>query len=111
MTTTARKSRAKKRPPNLTHQLQAEQLEEVRQSPSTIWHTEVAAAFLGVSAETLRKWRRFGGGPPYVEISPNRVGYRKVDMEAWTASHLRQSTSEERAETSSTSSPSAGSKS
>ena len=38
-----------------------------------------AAALLGVSAALLRKWRRVGGGPPYLRIG-RLVRYRLPDL-------------------------------
>lgn len=38
-----------------------------------------AAAVLGVSVALLRKWRRTGGGPPYLKIG-KLIRYRLSDL-------------------------------
>lgn len=41
-----------------------------------------AAAYLGIAAETLRKWRSQGRGPVYRKIG-NAVTYARADLDAW----------------------------
>lgn len=41
-----------------------------------------AARAIGFSAETLRQWRRRGGGPRFFTIG-RAIRYRKSDVEAW----------------------------
>lgn len=45
-----------------------------------------AARYLGVSAETLRRWARANRGPRRSEHS-HRVRYRISDLEAWLDAH------------------------
>lgn len=45
-----------------------------------------AAPMIGVSAATLKMWRRKKIGPPYVRFG-NRVRYRVSDLDAWLAAH------------------------
>jgi hypothetical protein len=45
---------------------------------------EVADRYTDGSLETLRRWRRTGEGPPFVQLSARRVGYRLTDCEAWS---------------------------
>jgi predicted DNA-binding transcriptional regulator AlpA len=52
-----------------------------------------AAEFLGLSSSTLNKLRVRGGGPPYLKLG-RRVVYDTADLEAWSASRRRTSTSE-----------------
>jgi predicted DNA-binding transcriptional regulator AlpA len=54
--------------------------------------TADAARRLGVSSSFLEKARVNGSGPSYVKIG-RAVAYRDVDIDAWVASLVRQSTS------------------
>ena len=46
--------------------------------------TPKAAAYLGVSAQTLYRWRTAGTGPAYYRNPVNqRIYYRKEDLDAW----------------------------
>ena len=42
-------------------------------------------AHLDVSDRTTLRWRRDGGGPPFIRIGPRRILYRRTDVEAWLA--------------------------
>jgi hypothetical protein len=56
-----------------------------------------AAAYIGVTPETLENWRTQGAGPAFVKTSPSRRGkvmYRRSDISAWQAANLYTSTSE-----------------
>ena len=46
---------------------------------------EQLAAILSVTTRTTLRWRREGGGPPYVRVGPRRVLYRRTDVLAWAA--------------------------
>lgn len=41
-----------------------------------------AAIAIGFSSETLRQWRRRGGGPRFFTIGRS-IRYRRSDVEAW----------------------------
>lgn len=43
--------------------------------------TEVAD-YARLNVKTLQKWRRLGGGPPFVKMGAS-VRYRRADVEAW----------------------------
>lgn len=43
---------------------------------------EDLAAMLGVTADTLREWRRLNTGPDYVKLGKN-VMYRESDVRDW----------------------------
>ncbi len=62
-----------------------------------LYDTQGAAAYLGgdkpLSERTLEKWRREGGGPPYVVIGSKCVRYRRSALEAFLAAGERSSTS------------------
>lgn len=47
-----------------------------------------AAAYLGISPDTLRTWRRFGRGPKFVMIGKKCVRYRLEDLEAYRSAHV-----------------------
>jgi Helix-turn-helix domain len=49
--------------------------------------TKQASALLGLHPDSLRKFRRHGGGPPYARVG-RAIRYRIADLEAW----LRQRT-------------------
>jgi hypothetical protein len=44
---------------------------------------EQLATMLRVTMRTTLRWRRGGGGPPYVRVGPRRVLYRRTDVLAW----------------------------
>ena len=56
-----------------------------------------AAAYLGVSASTLTRWRRIGVGPAFVRLGLRLVAYRPGDLDAYIASRVFGSRSDERA--------------
>jgi len=60
---------------------------------SEYFNTQQAAAHLQISPSTLNKRRVFGDGPPFVKIGKS-VRYRRSDLDAWTATRLRKSTSD-----------------
>jgi predicted DNA-binding transcriptional regulator AlpA len=43
------------------------------------------AEYLNMSAASLRKWRRLGGGPKFLKIGSS-VRYRREDVETWLSS-------------------------
>lgn len=40
-------------------------------------------AWLGISAPTAQRQRSDGSGPPFVQLSERRIGYRKSAVELW----------------------------
>jgi predicted DNA-binding transcriptional regulator AlpA len=40
-------------------------------------------AWVGVSAPTAQRQRSNGSGPPFVQLSERRIGYRKSAVERW----------------------------
>jgi excisionase family DNA binding protein len=53
-----------------------------------------AADYLRLSKRSLERWRVTGDGPAYCKAG-RRVLYREADLEAWIASRVVHSTSEE----------------
>jgi excisionase family DNA binding protein len=54
--------------------------------------TPQAAAYLGLSPNTLNRWRYTGDGPRFVKLG-RAVRYRIEDLDEWVASCGRTSTS------------------
>lgn len=47
---------------------------------------------LNISPRSLARMRTDGSGPPYVQLSPRRIGYSVPALESWVASKLTTST-------------------
>jgi excisionase family DNA binding protein len=60
--------------------------EKPTQEPGEYLTDEQLAAMLDVTTRTTLRWRRDGGGPPYVRAGLRRVLYRRADVDAWAAS-------------------------
>lgn len=41
------------------------------------------AVWLGISLPSLQRQRSDGSGPPFVQLSERRIGYRKSAVERW----------------------------
>jgi predicted DNA-binding transcriptional regulator AlpA len=41
--------------------------------------------WLGIASATASRWRLSGEGPPYVQLGPRRIGYRRSAIEQWLA--------------------------
>jgi len=41
------------------------------------------SSWLGISRPCLQRMRSNGSGPPYLQLSERRIGYRKADVERW----------------------------
>lgn len=50
-----------------------------------------AAEYLGLQRTTLEAWRCRGGGPRFVKLG-RAVRYRRVDLDTWIESRLRDNT-------------------
>ena len=48
-----------------------------------ILNEEALAEWLDISRPTLQRQRSDGGGPPFVQLSARRIGYRKSVVEQW----------------------------
>ncbi len=57
-----------------------------------LWTTEQAAQYLGFAKRTLEDMRWKGGGPLFVKLAHNRVGYRKTDLDDWIEARVAAST-------------------
>lgn len=55
--------------------------------------TKESAAWLGLTRNTLEKWRVHGGGPPYRKHG-RYVRYHHDDLIAWSEASKRRSTSD-----------------
>lgn len=58
--------------------------------------TKAAASRVGLSIVTLERYRVSGEGPQFAKLG-KAVRYRPADLDAWVASRLVRSTSEEAA--------------
>jgi len=45
--------------------------------------THEAAALLGFTESTLKRWRSKGTGPAYVKVNGYAVRYRQSELDAW----------------------------
>jgi predicted DNA-binding transcriptional regulator AlpA len=52
-------------------------------SSSSLLNTQQAAAYLGIGASTLERYRCTGGGPVFMRVGDRAVRYRLVDLNAW----------------------------
>jgi predicted DNA-binding transcriptional regulator AlpA len=41
------------------------------------------AAWIGISLPSLQRMRSDGSGPPFVQLSQRRIGYKKSSIEDW----------------------------
>lgn len=58
--------------------------------PAPTLTTKEAAAYLGLSPNTLAGWRYLNTGPTYQRLGTSRrakVRYRRADLDAWLASN------------------------
>jgi hypothetical protein len=65
-------------------------------TPSPVCDDHRAADHIGVSVDTIRRWRRLGTGPVYLKLGTGPkapVRYRITDLDAWLDAHARTSTS------------------
>ncbi|MBU0513663.1 MAG: helix-turn-helix domain-containing protein [Proteobacteria bacterium] len=61
--------------------------------PPAVFSTKAAARYLGVSPQSLARWRITGQGPHFVKAG-RRVVYLRADLDRWLLSRRRLSTSE-----------------
>ena len=54
--------------------------------PTEVLSPRAAAAFLGLHVTTLWRMRRAGDFPAPIELSIQRIGWRRADLERWLAS-------------------------
>lgn len=53
-----------------------------------LWSEFEAAAVIGVSAQSLSRWRKAGIGPPYLRLG-RKVRYRPGDVTVWIDSQVQ----------------------
>lgn len=58
-----------------------------RHNPILYYDTYTLAEHLGLSWETLKKWRQTGYGPPWIKIG-QLVRYNVAEAEAWLAAQV-----------------------
>jgi hypothetical protein len=57
--------------------------EALERGPNTILNNREAAMALTCSIHTLNQWRWKRKGPRYIDIGPNKIGYRAGDLLAY----------------------------
>ena len=57
--------------------------------------TDEAGQLLGLKPQTLRARRTKGGGPRYVRLAPNRIGYRLSALREWLEAREYESSAQE----------------
>lgn len=67
----------------LASQIDALRADLIRSNPPLIMTSSEAAAFLGVSDETVLRWRKDDFGPPYSQPNCRIVRYLRDDVVAW----------------------------
>jgi excisionase family DNA binding protein len=55
------------------------------------WSSDYVAALVGLTRNTLEKWRVRGQGPPFVKLG-GRVRYRRSDVLAWIEENTKAAT-------------------
>jgi predicted DNA-binding transcriptional regulator AlpA len=66
-------------------------------APDMILNESQVRDATGLSGRTLQRLRLEGGGPPFVRLTPGRVGYSRHALNEWIASRTFRSTSAETA--------------
>lgn len=66
----------------------------IPEHPGALLYTVEAAFLLGLSPRTVEALRLRGGGPPYIQVTPKAVRYRRRDLDAWITARSRKSTSD-----------------
>ena len=66
----------------------------IPEHPDALLNTAEAAFLMGLSPRTCEALRLRGGGPPYIQVTPKAVRYRRRDLEAWLDGRRRKSTSD-----------------
>jgi predicted DNA-binding transcriptional regulator AlpA len=55
----------------------------IHNSVDPILNEKQLAAWLGISVPNVQRHRADGTGPPFVQLSERRIGYRKSAVERW----------------------------
>ncbi len=61
-------------------------------APMKLLTARQAGELLGVSPETLERWRGAGTGPAFIKLSGRYIRYRQDDLEAFIQNARRRST-------------------
>lgn len=71
----------------LSEQLSALHNDLIRSNPPQVMNSREAAQFLGVTDETLFRWRKDGTGPSYSQPNSRIVRYLRDDLVSWLEEH------------------------
>ena len=70
-------------------------IDQYRPAPTPVLTPEQTARYLTVSISTLARWRIAGtGGPSFIRLSRQKVGYRQTDLDKFLEARVRTSTSQ-----------------
>ncbi|MET4130034.1 helix-turn-helix domain-containing protein [Roseovarius sp. MBR-6] len=72
---------------NLSRQIDDLRSLIARTNPPEVMTPGEAAEFVGVTTETLYRWRKDGWGPKYSQINSRIVRYQKADLIAFLGEH------------------------
>lgn len=61
--------------------------QQCMQNPRELINERQAAAYLGVSVATLRRWRRLGKPPAWVKLGDKLVRYRACELERFVSAN------------------------
>ena len=61
--------------------------------PKTYLNSEQAAEYLGISAATLKNWRKRGDGPPFIKVNARVIRYLRCDLDVWMDTKPKQTIS------------------
>jgi predicted DNA-binding transcriptional regulator AlpA len=100
MTEKRRPGRPKKDKADISHNIDRRGDQLLTQSTSAdedeILMVEDVAVWLRMSVAWLNRGRQAGFGPPFINLGPNRIAYRRGDVRDWIKSRTFQSTAEYR---------------
>ncbi len=58
----------------------------MNEKTKAVLRPKAATDYLQVSAETMRRWRRTGGGPKFIRLGEQAIGYLISDLNDWLVS-------------------------
>lgn len=67
----------------LSEQISELRKDVIRSNPPQVMNTQEAACFLGVTDETMFRWRKDGVGPKYSQPNSRIVRYLRDDLISW----------------------------
>jgi predicted DNA-binding transcriptional regulator AlpA len=62
----------------------------LHQNPDRLLTEKELSAWIGRSVPSLQRDRSNGDGPPFVQIGPRRIAYRRSDVDTWLTARTKQ---------------------